>query len=241
MGGRKSKSKPVVLPLTETDKKLQQIALEFSGRQLGVFGDTAAFSQALFGKAREGLAGLNVNQLQDNPAFQAAQQAELSRIQGGGISPEQRAAIQGAAENQLGILGSDINQFAGSQREALVRDLTPGLGLRPTDTTIQDRGFQIGSEATRQYAQGARAIRGQALEAELTLPFQSAQANQSLLGLQGSLASQDFQNRLSLASGASSTGLGLAAPSDIASTTGAVKAPKVAGQKEQSSGGGVVN
>ena len=239
MGGRKSSSKPVLLPFSETDRKLQDIALEFSGRQLEAFGDARNFSKDLFGAANKGLEGLNFGGLQNDPTSQAALQAEQQRLAGGGISEQELNTINSAAQNQIGILGRDVNEFAANQRQQLIQDVTPGRGLRPTDTPILDRGFQIGSAATKQFAQGAAAIGGQALQAQLDRPLQTSQANQGLLSLQGNLASQDFQNRLNLAGGASQTGLALAPTSDIASVVGQVKAPKSAGQRERSNGGGL--
>ena len=242
MSGSKSKntSAPVVLPLTEADINLQNIASQFAGLQLSTFAGLGDFQQSLTQEGRSAISGLSGERVSNDPFVQAIQRAELQRIQGGGASPEQLGLIRGQAQSAINQAGSDINQFAQGQRDALTRDLTPSLGLRPTDTPIQDRGFAIGTEATRQFGQASSAIQGQAFNQALNLPFQNSQANQGFLGLQAGLQNQDFQNRLGLAGGAADFGLGLAAPSPISNTVAAVKAPKSAGQVSkglQSSGG----
>jgi len=243
MGGRKEKntSAPVVLPLTEADINLQNIASQFAGLQLSTFGGLGDFQRQLTQEGLQGATGLSGERVANDPFVQAVQQAELQRIQGGGASQQQLDLIRGQAQAATQQAGNDINTFAQGQRDALARDLTPSLGLRPTDTPIQDRGFQIGTEATRQFGQASSAIQGQAFNTALNLPFQASQANQGLLGLQAGLQNQDFQNRLALAGGAADFGLGLAAPSPISNTVAAVKAPKSAGNvsKGFSNGGGL--
>jgi len=243
MGGHKNKSKPVILPLTPQDIALQDIAVEQARAQADIFKRTTGVQEQLFGALEagnfaQGLVGAS-GDLED-PLSQAILAQELSRIQGGGASPEQIARIQGAASSALGVAESDISRFAGTQREALVRDLTPSLGLRPTDTPIQDRGFQIGSEATRQFGQASRDIQGQAFQAELSLPLEEAGRNAALLGVQGQLAQEGFNRRLSLADLAISGGVQAGAPGGVAGSVGAVKQPKVAGSKSTQAGGGVL-
>ncbi len=241
----RSKSKPVVLELTEADLALQDLALRTGEQQFNAFNQAVDFAGGLSGAIQgagtfEALAG-QAGRVSEDPLSQAILQQEQARVQGGGATPEQIARIQGVASSNLGIARSDINDFAQSQRDSLIQDLTPSLGLRPGDTPIQDRGFQIGSEATRQFGQASRQVQGQAFQAELDLPLAESGRNAALLGLQGQLAQQSFNQRAELAGlGASALG-SLTAPAPISSLVSAVKAPKVAGtqSKSRSTGGGV--
>lgn len=258
MGGHNnvSESAPVILPLTQDDQILQSIATNFARRQAdtleNVIGLERDISSAL---GRTDLIGRTIESIREDPQFineelvRDVEQAERDRLAGGGISEQQRASIQGAADAALGLATSDIEDFATSQRESLIRDVTPGRGLRPTDTPILDRGFQIASEATRQAGQAARDIRGRAFEAELSLPLQTSAANLATLDtaarlgqLRGQLANESFNRRLTAIGGASDLGLQISQPGPITGTLTAVKQPKVAGTETRSTqrGGGVL-
>ncbi len=247
MGGHsnKSKGRPLVLPLTEQDKALQQLAVQSAQGQRAIFDRTVTAQGSLFDaleRANFGQELVQASRAGVGELGESIQRAELDRIQGGGISTAQRASIQGASSNALALAESDIGAFAQAQFQNLVSNLTPSLGLRPGDSVIQDRGGAIATEAVRQQGQAARDIRGQAFQAELSLPLETSGRNAAILGLQGQLAQEAFNRQLSLSESAIGGGLTAAAPGPISSTVSAVKQPKVAGQITKSSekGGGVL-
>jgi len=253
MGGHKNKntsvSTPIVIPLTEADKALQAQAVRSATIQNDIFERTAGAQGALFDtRGQAGFAQSLVASAQrpaaSDPLSRAILAQEQARVEGGGISPEQLARIQGAGDAALGIARSDITDFADAQRKSVIQSLSPSLGLRPGDTPVNDRAFQIGSEATRQLGQASRDIRGQQFQAELNLPLEASGRNAALLGLQGQLATEAFNRQLGLADTALGSGIAAASPGPISSTVSAVKQPKVAGQetvqKGTQSGGGIL-
>ena len=140
---------------------------------------------------------------------------------GGAATPEQIALIEEAADAGIAAGGFDIERFRTESLEALREELAPGLGLRPGDTPILDRGARVAAEATRQGGQLAAGVRGAEATARLSFPLSQSQLLQaSALGqqsltestrqFQDQLRQAAFNNRLNLQSNVGGLGLGLA-------------------------------
>ena len=140
---------------------------------------------------------------------------------GGAATPEQIALIEEAGAAALEAGGTDIERFRTESLEALREELAPGLGLRPSDTPILDRGARVAAEATRQGGQLAQRFREAEATAKLSLPLAQSQILQAGTAAQGQLleATRQFQdnlrssaisNRLGLFQSVGGLGLGLA-------------------------------
>ena len=140
---------------------------------------------------------------------------------GGAATPEQIELIEEAADAGIAAGGVDIERFRTESLEALREELAPGLGLRPGDTPILDRGARVAAEATRQGGQLAQRFRAGAATARLNFPLAQSQLLQaSALGqqslaestrqFQAGLRQAAFTNRLNLQSSVGGLGLGLA-------------------------------
>lgn len=178
-------------------------------------------------------------------------QKQLQDIANGpGATPEQQAQIDAATKGQLDKGTSDITDFQDTALQSLRNNLSPSLGLRPTDTPITDRGQLVAKEATRQQGQLVSSLATANAEAKLNYPLAAAGVSQAGADFAGNLksASDQFQaglqdaaatNRLRLLGSASdlinsgtSTGIGLITGSrgnplsfQRDSTTTATKAP----------------
>ena len=117
---------------------------------------------------------------------------------GGAATPEQIELIEEAGSAALARGETDIERFRTESLEALREELAPGLGLRPSDTPILDRGARVSAEATRQGGQLSQGIRGAEATARLNFPLASSQLLQAgSLGLSRlSEAARQFQDRL---------------------------------------------
>ena len=154
------------------------------------------------------------------PIQQELLERELERIRRGpGASEEEIGLIRQATESGIAAGESDISEFQRLGLQQIREELAPASGLRPGDTPITDRGFQLGREAQRQQGQLVRNLRGAEAQARLNFPlasqqFAQAQAQgaqqlgQAAVQFQSQLRQQAFQNQLRLAGGASQTGLG---------------------------------
>jgi hypothetical protein len=141
--------------------------------------------------------------------------------QGSAATDKQIGLINEASEAAIALGSSDIDRFTKEGLNLVAGELAPSLGLRPTDTPIQDRGFRLAEEGVRQKSQLQRQIRGQAASAQLNFPlaagaFDTAQRgatqqfSQAAQQFQNQLQQQAFINRLNLTNQASSSGLSLA-------------------------------
>jgi hypothetical protein len=152
-------------------------------------------------------------------------QAQLDRIRAGGAAtPEEIALINSATEQALAAGETDINRFLKFGLEQLREELAPQLGLRPGDTPILDRGSRVAAEAARQQGQLVSNLRGQQFQSQLNFPLQRAgvfgaltsdQQNiqEQIRQFQAQLKQGAFINRLQLAGGRATAGLGLAGAS----------------------------
>ena len=164
---------------------------------------------------------------------------------GGAASPEQIALIEEAGAAALEAGEVDIERFRSESLEALREELAPGLGLRPSDTPILDRGAKVAAEATRQGGQLAAGIRSAEATAKLNIPLASSQILQAGTAAQGQLleATRQFQdnlrssaisNRLGLFESVGGLGLGLATRVNIGGFPGFER-----GSTTTQSGGGL--
>jgi hypothetical protein len=172
-------------------------------------------------------------------------QRELERIrQGPGATEEQRALINEATEAQIRRGESDIQAFGENAIDMIRNQLAPSRGLRPTDTPIQDRAFEVGGEMSRQQGQLISSLRGGQAQAELNFPLaanaqQAAmsqfqqQLGQSSQDFQQQLQQQAFQNRLNLFGQVGQLGLGLSGVQPAANLQQAFK-PQMGTFQEQS-------
>ena len=158
---------------------------------------------------------------------EAAVQAELLGLslddlnQGFAATPQQIALIEEAGTAAFNRGSTDIERAETLGFRNLREELAPGLGLRPSDTPIVDRGGVIAAEALRQRGNLSETIRGGEALARLNFPLQaSGQLQQGVLGQQGfglalqnfqeQLRQQAFQNRANIFGTQGQLGLGLA-------------------------------
>lgn len=122
-------------------------------------------------------------------------QSQAAFIQSGGAaSPEQRRLLEEAANRQIETGVSDIEASAKRGLTILREQLSPQLGLRPTDTPIVDRGGEITKESLRLQSNLISDIRGRQAEAELELPLATQQLQLGQFGQ--AQAAQQFGQRL---------------------------------------------
>lgn len=177
----------------------------------------------------------------------APQQADLLRqfmtllSNGQGVTPEQAALIDEATNAAFGVGASQITSSATDAARSIGQQLTPNLGLRGTDTPIQDRGALLSMATATQLGQLAQGLSGANAQARLAYPLQANAQQASQLGdqqqfleavrqFQSSLQQQAFANRLNLTGQTGQLGLGLVggtsgggtAASNVAGTTATV-------------------
>lgn len=216
---------------TELEQLLQGVNMEIVRQQLGALAMQFGFQDqalSLVPELRDQLAeGMKTSPEQQalNEKQISAQSEmldrELERIRRGpGASDEQKRLINESTEAQIARGRSDIEAFGRDQLDIITQELAPSRGLRPSDSPIQDRGFKLGGELTRQYGSLVSDLRGQQAQAELNFPLA---ANESQSGLnqfqqqlaqsagnfQSQLGQQAFSNRLSLFGQVGQMGLGL--------------------------------
>ena len=149
---------------------------------------------------------------------------------GGEATPEQIRLIEESTDAALERGLIDIERFETQGLETLREELAPSLGLRPTDTPIQDRGGRLAAEALRQRGALGESLRGVGAQARLNVPLAQSQITQastqaastlqeSIKQFQDQLRQQAFTNRLGLQSQVSSLGLGLGSVSPSHSLT----------------------
>lgn len=156
------------------------------------------------------------------PLQKTLMQKQLEQIQNGfAATPEQAAQIDATTNAQLESGRSDISEFSRLGLEQLKNELAPSLGMRPTDTPIQDRGFQLEREGTRQYGQLQSNLRAANSQSKLNVGMAGTQMmgaqnqfqqqlSQSIRDFQAQLSEQAAQNRLKVGLGVSSSGVATA-------------------------------
>jgi hypothetical protein len=231
MSSGKSTETTVVQPAprSEEDKRLVEQQLQLGEFRLEELKRQREF-QSQFAEELRPLLDLSLEQSQEALAEQrrlAPAREELLQIaledlrRGGQATPEQIRLIEeaGSAALERGLI--DIERFETGGFRTLREELAPGLGLRPSDTPILDRGAMLAAEAERQRGGLAQLIRGGEAAARLQFPLaQSAQTQAGALGQQNlaeatrqfqeQLRAQAFSNRLQAGATVSGLGLGLA-------------------------------
>jgi len=232
------------MKFSDLEKELQGINLDIVKKQFETLVNQADFQQRAFQVIEPVLANMlqqqqveaglftpeqqrqrMLDQIAREDQMYAAQdellQTELARIRGGtGATDEQKALINAATEAQIQRGESDIKAFGQDALQMIAQELAPSRGLRPTDTPIQDRGFQVGKEMARQYGQLVTGLRGEQAQAELNFPLAANQSqaalsqyqqqlNQSALQFNQQLQQQAQQNRLNLFGQTGQLGLNL--------------------------------
>lgn len=167
-------------------------------------------------------------------------QLALSDAQQGtqALRPDQLERLRGSADLTIQTGLSDLSRFRDESLNSIQLN-SVGRGLRPGDTPIQNDFHDVGIESGRLAQNFVNSVRGQQMNAELNLPFQEAGIRNQSLGLasdlnfkrqalEESLRQQATQNRLGLASGVQSTGLGLATGLNPTSAFGALTGARAA-------------
>lgn len=211
-------------------KPIIEAQLQLYGQQLAAQNDPVA--QEIAKRTSE----LQLQTLKDTESLaplqrQLAEKQMRDALNGYAATPEQIKQIDTATQGALESGRSDLLGFQEDAVRQLREQLSPALGLRPTDTPIIDRGQLIAKEGTRQFGQLTRDLSVANANAKLNYPLTAAGVtNASAQFQQGlGLASQQFQaqledsartNRLRLLSGGTdltqlglSGGIGLAGAS----------------------------
>ena len=148
------------------------------------------------------------------------QQAEAAAA-GVAATPEQKALIRETAEQAIAAGESDIQAFLEETGTTLREELSPQLGLRPSDSPILDRGERARQEAVRQQGQLVRNVRGAQAQQTLDFPLAAMQVgtqaratgasmSEAARQFQQQLAQQAFQNRAAMLGQTGTQGLQLA-------------------------------
>ena len=266
MSGSTSKSKQFQFPPTEGESELQNIILELARQQIGAvsaqrefqlrqLGAVAPIAEQLsaeqqaqadvFAPAQQGLAQTDLTALQDiQQAQNQLRGLELQRLTTGELTPEQEARITDAQRTSFEAGTFDIDRSLGLGLTQLREELAPSLGLRASDTPIQDRGGLLAREALNQRGRLASTLAANAAQQRLQLPFQASQASQafqgSLQNFRSNLQQQGFENRLRLADLAGRQGIGLASIGGTGELAGALQSFKPQLQTISKAGGGGV-
>jgi hypothetical protein len=192
---------------------MRQIDLDLAEQQLRVLNQQESFTNLIMQSAGP-LIDRFSGQLTGMDQYAQADQSRASdwSTMGGAATPEQRRLIAEATNNALASGQSDINQSLKEGLGLLRSELAPGLGLRPGDTPVLDRGGLLAKEALRQGSQLSLGLRSAQAQAELDYPFKASQELTALKDFQSSLQDSAFKNRLALTTTAAQVGLGLGQP-----------------------------
>jgi len=186
---------------TPAEQELTSLNVELARTQIDLLRQSQEQQKSAFEFLQDQFTALEEQQQAalDDPVAKELQdlQLEIAR-RGGKASPEQLEAINTATESALAEGQSDIEKFSQSQVEDIRNILAPSRGLRPTDSPIVDRASRVGEEATRQFGQLERNLRGAQAQAELNFPLAADQAVSSIAGFQQQLAesARNFQAEL---------------------------------------------
>ena len=173
--------------------------------------DRAAFAKAEFERSQR------LGPIQDELL-----QRQLEDIRrGGAATPEQIARIDESTRAGFAAGSADIDTATEEGLKLLREELAPGLGLRPSDSPILDRGATLAREGVRQKSALGLGLQSAAAAAKLNYPLAATQVfgaqrqaergfGESVLNFQQQLQQQAFQNRLALGGQITQGGLGLA-------------------------------
>lgn len=145
-------------------------------------------------------------------------QRQLEDIRrGGAATPEQVARIDEMTQAGIAAGSGDIDIATQEGLKLLREELAPGLGLRPTDSPILDRGATLAREGVKQKSSLGLNLRSAGASAKLNYPlavqqnrFAQQGFGESVLNFQQQLQQQAFANRLALTGQTTTGGLGLA-------------------------------
>lgn len=178
---------------------------------------------------------------QQQASFEAANQLlqqQLQRLEKGATDFE-REQIRIATESLIEQGASDIESAERDALNVIFEELSPALGLRPTDSPILDRASLVAREAARQRSQLARQARGFEASQLLQFPLQSGQLAEATRQFETLLQERAATNRLNLLGGAQQGGLGLVAAAPALSPLTTVTVPTVPGAGFANVAGGV--
>lgn len=179
-------------------KPVLDAQLQLTQQQLAQASDpaTQAYNQAL--------QQYQMQNLQDAadlaPLQKQVLEAQLQQtLNGNAATPEQSAQIDAATQAAMDAGKQQIQSFSDDALTQLRRDLSPTLGLRPTDQPIVDRGAAIQKAATNQYGQLVSNLQSANAQAKLDYPLAAAGVTQAGSNFAASLdnAAQQFQASLS--------------------------------------------
>ena len=265
----KSKSKTFQFDFTELEKELQGINLGVVMEQFGILMEQVDFQRQAFGVMSPMMQQMLAQQTRESELFtdEEQQQRMLDQItrqdnmfaaqdellqsqldlirQESGATEDQMALINSATEAQIASGEADIQAFGRDTMQMISQELAPGRGLRPTDTPIQDRAFDVGGEMARQQGRLISDLRGQQAQAQLNFPLAANQQRASMMqfqqqlgqsasDFQNQLQQQAFQNRLNLFGQVGQLGLGLSGGGQPFSNLQQAFRPQV-GQKSKGS------
>lgn len=188
---------------------------ELAKRQLSMLDDSYGALKQVFLNPDSLAQQQELQQLQLQSAKQAAQDAAdnapivkqinemtLQRLKdNGAATPEQTSMIDEMTRAQTASGTSDIRAQASDTLKQLRDETTTSLGLRPTDSPIQDRADLIGKEATRQIGQLTNTMAATNASAKLNFPLAVGQLQNSTAQVAAGLQNSALSNRLMLTQG----------------------------------------
>jgi len=230
--GKGDSSGSSAIALGKGGKRLKKIDLALAEQQLRVLNQQESFQNFLFQTAgplieRFGGQLTEMDEISRSSIYGEAEAAQRANLEdqrafdetGGAATPEQRRLISEQTENALNLGRSDIRAGLTEGLGLLKRELAPGLGLRPSDSPVIDRGGLLAREALRLESNLSLGLREQQAKSELEYPLaartvsnQNAQLQAGIKEFQASLRDSAFRNRLALTGTVANAGLGLGRP-----------------------------
>jgi len=178
--GETTETTTVTVPeITEQELEARELSLGAQRISFEALEDFAAFVQQSRGELNISLDQfLADNKIQrEAVAGIIAQQDELFNKLGGIIdaggeaTDEERRLINEAVDLALAEGRSDIDESAQEALRLIREELAPGLGFRPGDAPIIDRGNLVGREQVRQTGQLSRGLERSRVENTLNFPL----------------------------------------------------------------------
>lgn len=190
----------------QTQLLTQQLAAQNDPTQKAIADKTAA----------QQLQALN-DQADLGPLQKQVLQKQLEdSLRGNAATPEQSAQIDAATNAAFDKGKQQVSDYSADALDQLRTNLSPSLGLRPTDTPITDRGGLIQREGIRQIGQLTSSLAEANANAKLNYPLAASQVSQAGAGFAANLksASDQFQAGLQDAAAANRIRL-LGSASDV--------------------------
>jgi hypothetical protein len=139
---------------------------------------------------------------------------------GNAPTPEQLQAINDATGAAFDKGKQQVDQYSSDALDQLRQNLSPTLGLRPTDTPITDRGGLIAREGVRQVGQLSSSLAEANANARLNYPLAVQQLNDSSSQFQQNLQQAQAQFQAGLSDAAAQNRLRLLGASGDAINSG---------------------